>query len=76
MNGASGQAWRAASNKFRVPTALVSKSSKGIARRSVVAGLRSGVNHHVGLDLLDQCQHGGAVPDVRLVVDKPRNRPC
>ena len=69
-NGDSGQTWRAASSRLSVPTAFMSKSSNGMARGQVVAGLGGGVDDHVGLEFLHQLEHAVAVADVELVVDE------
>ena len=67
-----GQAARVASSRFRVPTALTSKSSNGMRRR---AGRGSAARpcgrSTAGLSDLHQGEHAGAVADIELVVAKP-----
>ena len=63
----------AASSRFRVPPAFVSKSSNGIGGREIVRGLRGGMDDEVGFELPDQRAAARAVANVQFVMGETKS---
>ena len=72
INGDSAHAWRAASMRFMVPAALVSKSSNGMAAARSCERLGGGMDNGVRVNLADEREDPGAIANIQFVVLKPR----
>ena len=75
-NGDSGQRPSAASSRLSVPTAFVSKSSKGIAAARSCDGWAAVCTMAVGRSVAHEPEDAGAIPDVELVVLKALAARC